>query len=484
MSRKTFRILLYLAGTGLLSCAKLVEVPSPPTELTSDNVYTTDATAIAVLTGIYTEIATNSVQVGGTIDAISVISALSADELTLDGGAANSNTVLVQYYQNKLTSGSSMNPGASIWSDLYSNLYVVNIALERLPGSATLTPAVRQQLIGEAKFLRAFFYFYLVNLYGAVPLVTGSNYITNASLSRTPIPGVYSQIIADLSDAQTLLSNGYVGSDAITNTTERVRPNKWAALALLARTYLYTQNWDSAQILSTQLINNTSLYQLDSLNAAFLKNSTEAIWQLQPVNAGWNTEDARVFIIPPTGPTSNSSTGYPVYLSPQLLSAFESGDQRRLDWVDSVSVNGLTYYYPYKYKSATLGAPVTEYTMVFRLGEQYLIRAEAEAHGAGDGLNAAITDLNTIRYRAGLSGYSGGNDPYSLASAILHERQVEMFTEWGHRWLDLKRTSSIDSVMEAVAPSKGTIWISDWQYYPLPLYDITQDPNLTQNPGY
>ena len=72
----------------------------------------------------------------------------------------------------------------------------------------------------------------------------------------------------------------------------------------------------------------------NSLNAVFLKNSTEAIWQLQPVNQGWNTEDARVFIIPSTGPDGNN---YPVYLSSELLSSFEPGDERRSQWVDESS---------------------------------------------------------------------------------------------------------------------------------------------------
>lgn len=473
-----------LLGTGLLGCKKLVAVPPPTTELTSDNVYSTDATATSVLTGLYTEIAANNPLSAETIDAISLVCGLSADELSLYGRNANPNTALVQFYENDLNSGLSSTSPTTIWSDFYSDIYITNIALERLQASTSLTPAVQQQLMGEAKFMRAFFYFYLVNLYGNVPLITSSDYTTNANFSRTLATQVYRQIIADLEDAENLLVDGYVAADALTATTERVRPNKWAATALLSRAFLYNQQWDSAQAAATQVINHSALYALDSLNGAFLKNNSEAIWQLQPVTTGWNTEDAQVFILPASGPTDNSTVGYPVYLSPQLLASFEPGDQRRVDWVDSVIVNGVSYYFPYKYKNATLNAPVTEYTTVLRLGEQYLIRAEAQANAGGGSALPAAADLNVIRQRAGLHNYSGSLEQTSLLAAILHERQVELFTEWGHRWLDLKRTANVNAVMMQVAPEKGTIWNPDWQLYPLPLYDITQDANLAQNSGY
>jgi len=464
-------------------CKKLVTVDSPSNGLTSENVYTNDATASAVLISRYAGLGSSTPLRAFSINSISLVSGLSADELTLYGGVANTNTTLAQYYLNSLSAGTSTSSSSTIWSDFYSNVYAVNLALERLAVSGSLTPAVKQQLMGEAKFLRAFYYFYLVNLYGDVPLTITSDYRVDAVLSRAPQAQVYQQITADLKDAQNLLTGGYVGSDAKSSTTERLRPNKWAATALLARTYLYRQQWDSAELEATAVINNTSLYGLcPILNNVFLKNSTESIWQIQPVNPGWNTEDARIFILPSTGPTGNSSvTGYPVYLSSRLFDSFEASDQRRVDWVDSVTVNGSTYYYPYKYKSATLNAPVTEYLMVFRLAEQYLIRAEARAWQ--NNIGGATSDLDTIRKRSGLPDISA-NDQTSLIAAILHERQVELFTEWGNRWLDLKRTRNLDIVMDSAALDKHTNWNSNWRWYPIPSYEIVQDPHLVQNPGY
>jgi len=119
-----------------------------------------------------------------------------------------------------------------------------------------------------------------------------------------------------------------------------------------------------------------------------------------------------------------------------------------------------------------------------RLAEQYLIRAETEANGAGGGTNSAVQDLNIIRNRAGLANYSGATDKASLVTAILHERQVELFTELGHRWLDLKRTATVNAVMSVVTPQKGGTWDANWQLYPIPRTEIQVNPNLKQNPGY
>jgi hypothetical protein len=479
-------LLFFITSFFFNSCKKLVEVQAPSTSLTSDNVYRDDATAAAVLTGIYVSLADFSPLRAQTINSISLVSGLSADELTLHGGAANANNSLVQFFQNQLSPGLSGSATQTIWSHVYSKIYIVNLALERLMISQNLSPVVKQQLIGEARFLRAFFYFYLVNLYGDLPLATTSDYRLNASLPRTSKSQIDAQIINDLKEAQNLLSDNYIGADAKTGTTERARPNKWAATALLARVYLYMGDWTNAEERASLVIANASKYGLTSLLNVFFKNSNEAIWQIQPVNIGWNTEDARVFIIPSTGPTSNSSvTGNPVYLSNQLMQAFESADQRKADWTSSVTLGSapttVKYHFPYKYRTATLNAPITEYLMVLRLAEQYLIRAESRAQL--NKITEAITDVNAIRTRAGLPG-TPANDKPGLLAAILKERQVELFTEWGHRWLDLKRTGSMDAVMSSVAPLKGTSWNPNWALYPIPHYDILLNANLVQNPGY
>lgn len=466
----------------LVSCEKLVEPKSPPTAQTSENIYTDDIAAASVLTGIYTSLSYASPFMGQSITSLSVAAGLSADELMLYGGSANANTNLLQFYQNKLTAGLPNTAPATIWSDFYSKLYILNIALERLATANSLTKSVRQQLIGEAKFMRAFCYFYLVNLYGDVPLVIQSDYRVNAVLSRAGRNIVYQQIIDDLKEAKNLLSENYVAADAYSVTAKRVRPNKWAAIALLARTYLFNREWSNAELEASAVINNTSLYDTVSLNKVFLKNSKEAIWQLQPVNFGWNTEDAKMFVLPASGPTTNSSaSGYPVYINSQWMENFETNDKRQSVWVNSVVVNAVNFYYPAKYKATVFKDSLVEYLVVLRLGEQYLIRAEARAQQ--DKITEAQSDLNVIRARAGLPALVS-SDKNSLLASILKERQVELFTEWGHRWLDLKRVGKIDNVMNVEAIQKGTTWSTNWQLWPIPQYDITLNPNLDQNPGY
>ncbi len=465
------------------ACRRLITVPAPVTQLSSESVFADNATAAGVLTGIYTTLSSgNPIPTGESFNYTSLLCGLSADELTLYGGQSNTNSILAHYYQNALTPGSTGQSG-TILSNCYTQIYVTNITLARLSISVNLTPSVKIQLTGEAKFLRAFFYFYLVNLYGAVPLTTSIDYATNNILAKSSPANVYRQVIDDLKDAQSKLSDNYVGPDAMSSTLERVRPNKWAAAALLARAYLYTGAYDSAESEASALIGNSGTYTLDSLNSVFLRNSTEAIWQLQPVNAGWNTNDARVFILPLTGPTTNGST-FPVYLSSDLLNNFENHDLRRVNWVDSVIVSGYSYFFPYKYKSAAINAPLTEYEMVLRLAEQFLIRAEARAQKSN--ISGAQFDLNIIRKRAGLPNTTA-NTQSTLLAAITHERQIELFTEWGHRWLDLKRIGQVDAVLGMpgnVCAEKGGTWNSDWQWFPIPAYDIFQDPNLTQNAGY
>ncbi len=471
--------ILLFSGAG---CKKFVEVDPPVTMVTGNNVFTSDATAIAVLNGVYTSIG-NKTYLSLGFPNISLIGGLSSDELTLWSGVPGSGA-LVSYYTNNLSVNTA---GAEVWNDCYPYIFICNSSIEALDKSNTLTPAVKQQLLGEAKFLRALFYFYLTNLYGDVPLVTSTDYTANSTISRSPVADVYKQIITDLSEAQKQLNNNYLEGDAVTSksTTERVRPNQGAATALLARAYLFSGDYQNAEIQSSALISNSAVYTLSSLNNVFVKASLgnkEAIWQLQPVTNGsiTNTQDGTLFNIPSTGPSNPAN---PVFLSNTLLGSFESGDQRKANgnWLNSVTTGGTTYFFPYKYKVVGNSPSVTEYTMILRLGEQYLIRAESRARQ--NNLAGALNDLNTIRVRASLPPISLSAQSAIIAS-ILHERQVELFTEWGARWLDLKRTATVDATMTIVTSNKGNTWNTNQQLYPIPTFDLQKNSKLTQNPGY
>lgn len=460
------------------SCKKFIDVVGPPTSLNSDVVFASDPTATALLTGIYTSISLDDrdgFRGGSGLSLTSLYPGLSSDELTLQSGITN--VALTGYYTNSILSTTTT--GTDFWNKIYPIIYKVNDAIDGILTSKTLSSAVKKQLLGEAYFMRAFCYFYLVNLYGDVPLILGTDYNINRLAKRTTQSDVYNQIINDLKQSQLLLSDQYLDGTLLKPTEARVRPNKYVATAFLARVYLFNNDNVNAEMLSTEVINNKTSYDTVSLKKVFLKNSKETIWAIQPVGSdvNSNTGEAKLFILPASGPSDE----HPVYLNTDLINNFEPGDKRLENWVNSISVGSEKYYYPYKYKAGTNATETLEYITVLRLGELYLIRAEARALQGN--LDGATADLNLIRKRSGLHSIEV-RDRGSLLSSITHERRVELFTEWGHRWFDLKRTNTVNSVMSVATPKKGGVWNNHWTLYPIPLVEIKFNPNLKQNLGY
>lgn len=191
-----------------------------------------------------------------------------------------------------------------------------------------------------------------------------------------------------------------------------------------------------------------------------------------PVNPFFNTQEA-IFFVP------GSSTQAPVYpLRDGLIAAFEPGDKRLGVWTGNTVIGSQVFYYPYKYK-VTSGSPASEYHVVFRLAEQYLIRAEARMQEGN--VEGAINDINSIRTRAGLGMLSLSLTPDQVAVAISQERRIELFAEFGHRWLDLKRTGKADLVIGTLKPST---WRPEAALWPVPQAQRNANPFLTQNKGY
>ncbi len=212
---------------------------------------------------------------GGAGESITALLGLSADEFALYPN-------LLQNLNETYTNSLSSNFPLPLWSNLYSCIYQANSALEGLNKSTTLSVPIKNQLIGEAIFIRAFCNFYLVNIFGDVPLITTTDYLSNQSLARTSTAEVYDHIITDLKRAKDLLTVDFLAPDG-SLTTDRVRPNKGAASALLSRVYLYTQKWDSAEAEASELIQNSNYELLPDLNAVFLKNNKERYGTLSRV---------------------------------------------------------------------------------------------------------------------------------------------------------------------------------------------------------
>ena len=470
-SRLRFKIfaILLLSFCLMTSCKKLVEVGPPNSSLVTTSVFSSDETAIAAQLAVYAILAPGN---EGIIAGFEQYTAISSDELTNYA----TDQLHLDLYRNTLN---AQNDGGlnGNWGALYNYIYQENAILENVQGSAGMSNRVKQLMIGEALFMRAYFYFQLVNFFGDVPLVISTDYTKNSSLPRTPAADVYTQIVTDLKTAQGLLSPGYLDASDNTGAGDRVRPTTWAADALLARVYLYMGEWSLSSQQASLVIADSAQYSLVSdLTQVFLMNSNEAIWQLMPGPGIFAVQGGTYILVGPPGPAK----GQTFTISPQLLQAFEPNDNRQSVWIGNFSQGGNTWYYPYKYRSGPTSTSLTEYSMVLRLAELYLIRAEAEAQE--NDLTDAANDLNIIRNRAGLPNTAAVSQSDFL-TAIAHERQVELFTE-EHRWFDLKRTGTVNSVMDTVAPQKGAGWNSYQQLYPLAIPDLQLNPNLVQNPGY
>ena len=233
----------------LNSCKKAIDVGAQVGAVDAKNAFASNGTAQSVLAGIFDIMGATGSFYNGQ-NSVSLLMGLSADELV-----NYSNTPAYgQFFSNNL-SGQG-NSSSYFWATIYQQLYNCNAAIAGLTSATALTPAVKNQLLGEAKFARAYIYFYAVNIYGDVPMPLTTDYVVNNTISRTPKALVYAQIIQDLKDAQGLLSDAKYLNGTGATTTDRLRPNKQAASALLARAYLYTQDWQNAETQATAVIGN------------------------------------------------------------------------------------------------------------------------------------------------------------------------------------------------------------------------------------
>lgn len=458
MSFKRYVFILMALLVSITSCKKFLDIDPPKSQLVGESVFKDILTAESAMAGIYYQLGSNS-YAGGSVSSITYIGALLADAALYLGNSTdyielNNNTILP-------TNGQVTN----IWNNAYFIVYQANLMIEKLQAAEELEKNVRERLIGEALFIRGFTYFYLVNLFGDVPFAVSSDYRTNSTLSRMPAAQVYSHIVEDLETAASLLPDEYRGA-------ERVRPTKWASLSMLARTFLYLEEWEKAESYATQVLTASSLFNLESPDKVFFKNSREAIWQLIPSHQVVNnyTNEGNIFIIrgTPSGLVLREETAAQIW---------EPNDLRKHQWVGHIDGSFGRAFFPWKYKEWPSNATGTEYSMIIRVSELYLIRAEALAR-LGE-IEAAKSNLNKIRSRAGLPDTQIDNRD-AIITAILIERQREFFAEWGHRWFDLKRMGLSEDTFTPFKP--------DWQasdiLLPIPEKEMLNNLKLTQNPGY
>lgn len=425
---KTISILFALnIFSGLISsgCDSFVEVDLPKSQLYTGTVFQEFGTADAAITNIYSKIRDSGILTGSS-SGIYFQLGLYTDELTWYGSPASASQ---NFYDNSLLPNTST--VAEYWNSTYNQIYAANAVIEGCRESLSLSLTQKKQLEGEALFLRALLHFYLVNLYGSIPYIKTTDYKLNKDARKLSQGEIYSLTRLDLENALHLLTD-------TDQNSSRTRPSKSASVALLARVYLYSGLWPEASNAASAVINKSETYTLEDLNKVFLKESRETIWQLQPSVAGKNTDEAGAFVFL-SGPPPLTA------LNSVLVNAFSPTDRRRNNWIGSVSNASSSWFYAYKYKKNNATAVSTEFPIVLRLAEQYLIRAEARAE-QGD-LIGALEDLNKVHTRAGLQPLAN-IDKESLLLEVLHERRLEFFTEYGHRFFDLKRSGLINDVLK------------------------------------
>ncbi|MBO9204184.1 MULTISPECIES: RagB/SusD family nutrient uptake outer membrane protein [Niastella] len=456
MIRKNSSIQIYFGTMAmalslfLTSCKKFTEIGSPPTQVLTPDVFTSDITASSAIMGLYTGNVATQMLVPYTM-----YPGMSADDVQYNTPSSDYDG----YENNTISINNNLN--ANAWYFAYQYLRNINYDIVGLSASTTLTESVKNQLLGEAKFLRAFVLFELVNIYGDVPMPLGNNDQENAFLPRTSAQEVWTQIIADLKEAQLLLPETYTG-------TFRARINKWAATTLLARCYLYNKDYSNAEAAAAKVIDSKA-YGIVAPASAFVNNSNEIIWQIANTT-GISTYGANY------NSAANSLPNYSLYDT--LYRSFETGDLRKTNWTSDTTASGVTYHRVTKYKIRS-GTTGNEYNVALRFAELYLIRGEARAQQ--DKLALAKSDIDVLRNRAGLTGLSATLTKDELLLAIEQERKVELFGEWGHRWFDLKRTNRAAIV---IGGQKKNTWKSTAVLYPVPDAQRLLNTSLSQNDGY
>jgi len=356
---------------------------------------------------------------------------------------------------------------ANWWNTLYLGVKRANVVTEKVP-AINMDETLKAQYIGEAKFLRALFYFDLVRAWGDVPLYTST--LPDIEIERSPAADVYAQIITDLTEAIAVLPVQYFGNDVGHAT-------KGAAQALLARVYLFQNDFTKAAELA-QLVINSNIYQLQTnfsdANGVLGEHGPESVFEIGAYGEeGLENGGNQYANVQGVRGTPNRGWGFN-RPSLNLINSFEVGDPRMEatvlylgEVIDDVTILGdgktpdktldefgtIIEIECYNQKVWTPGATVPpsfgHNRRLIRYADVLLMAAEA--YNETGNTSQALTYLEMVRSRA-----RAGNstilpeitttDKDALRTAILNERRHELALE-GFRFWDLVRTGNALSVL-------------------------------------
>jgi starch-binding outer membrane protein, SusD/RagB family len=447
---------LALAGLVFAACDEPLDV-DPRASIPLDDALTNARAVAAATNGLY-----DSFQYDGLYSReLIVYPEMYADNVTVRGTFTTDREVGAR---NILPSNIAI---LAAWRDSYRGINQANEVLQAVVDVPDLTSAQRTQFRGEALFVRSLHFFNLVRYFGGVPIITTRTRdlgdVDNAAVARATPAQVYARIIADLEEAADLLPDARSAGGRATAD---------AANALLARVYLESAvipgftpatQYALARDKATLIIDSERYRLTASYSDLFqIKNSVESIFEVQ-----YTIQDANAlaFWFFPNREGLGGRWGFSP--SASLINAYELEDLR---YDASIGFAGGRFY-NIKYFRVNAG---DDNVIVLRLGEMYLIRAEANARlGAAPALVRA--DINVTRVRAGLDPLETTvTSEADLITEVLKERRLEFAME-GHRFFDLRRTGRAETVL-GIQPFR-LLW-------PIPLQEIEVNPLLDQNPGY
>jgi starch-binding outer membrane protein, SusD/RagB family len=456
----------------------------PRSTIVTETYFTSAADAKAAIAAVYRPLST------GPVWGTNLQWGLNAASDESRVGPEEENANIVSLTQLRWTSTNPYTSGA--WTGLYQMVTRANLVLEKVPG-IEMDATAKGQILGEAKFLRALGYHYLVRLYGDVPLVTTSEEQL-ASGARTPQAQVFAQIVKDATEAEAALP-------ATWPTADRGRATKGSAQALLAEHYIWRKDWANAATNAKKII-DAGTYALESnyLNA-FLpgsQNRREEVFAAQSSCAnGAPAIDIAAWTYPRNmNPNSNGGWGTYQPLT-WFINSFPAGDYRKdvtFFTVGRAPTGRDTTFLPHVYKfrpSQRPGLPQDVNWPIFRYADVLLMYAEALNEQGQTATAIGFVNQVRARARAGTGGESRA-EPANLATtlsqaqareAIFQERMWELAFE-GKRWFDMVRRGW-DYFRAALAndPTATDVQQTD-MLWPIPQGQIDLNPALTQNPGY
>jgi len=452
----------------LTSCSNELNL-TPITQKSASNFYSSELEIESAIFGAYGQLQNNGLY---GLDLIGVGEIPGED--TFEEIAANDGG---RFGQLDDFSTNSVNDLVSdIWRESYEGIQRINIVLNRIPDVEYENSSIKDNRIGEMKFLRGLLYFNLVRLYGDVPLVTQetANPSEYFGQGRNAISEVYEQIELDLGDA--ILN--------LPTSKSSGRPAKGAAQALLADVQMNQGKYSEAVTTLTPLINSNTYSLVTSTSQIFgvaNEGNSEILFEIQ-YTSGVNGNDegeSAASQFRPSGTTANAK-GHNLP-SAEFVSLFESGDTRKGDYV-GLNAAANPFYFSLKYEVSPTGPnDGGSDHIVIRYADVLLKYAEAlNASGSSN----AEQYLNLVRSRAGLANTTATTQP-ELSAAIEMERRFEFIGE-GHRWFDLKRTGEAIQRMNAwfTLNGKNVTINADNLVLPIPQNQRDSDPAISQNQGY